>query len=313
MTVSGSTIQPQQSISMLYAYGASDRGNSPHRDDLGDTFSGMGFNVSIDMVLWGETMVEPDGDEEKMLVRGRFADKEIDPIGYSLGVLASNKLVKSQLPKLVGPFLPYEWVAGKVEATWRAGTTGALPVLADVLGYIRHSKPPLDEAVDKIRKLEAAPPPRVAVGLSLGGIVLVDALARLTKKERPEIDLLVTVGSQSPVLYACDALLEVRKKDRQPPIFTPWLNIWSRTDFLSYPARPVFSRFFPYLSTPTRDVFLRDVESRTGQPFPEVHSSYFRDATTYLAILRALQDLNLIDRTLIDPNVEAQLAAVTMV
>ena len=76
--------------------------------------------------------------------------------------------------------------------------------------------------------LNAAAPPVIAVGHSLGGIILVDVLSA---SNPPPVALLVTVGSQSPILFAYDALGRPRggPAPRLPysaanPPFTPWLE-----------------------------------------------------------------------------------------
>ena len=104
------------------------------------------------------------------------------------------------------------------------------PALGDILFYQRRGEEFLDFLSEESPGLA---PPVVAVGHSLGGIVLVDLLSR---PGAPPVDLLVTAGSQSPMLYAIDALDSIRWGKAQPRPFTPWLNIYNRQDFLSFRA-----------------------------------------------------------------------------
>ena len=117
------------------------------------------------------------------------------------------------------------------------------------------------------QKITEAAPPVTVVAHSLGGIACVDLLALPSP---PAISHLVTVGSQAPYLYELGALTSLRRP-AQPDGFPPWLNIFDRNDFLSYVA----SRLWP---------MVRDVEVRSGQPFPESHSAYFTNVATWDAI-----------------------------
>jgi len=63
--------------------------------------------------------------------------------------------------------------------------------------------------------------------------------------------------------------------DVQP--FTPWLNIYSRSDLISFCA----TRIFP------GDPRIRDVEVDSGVPFPDSHGAYLHDDRTYQLIREA--------------------------
>ncbi|MFB9718019.1 hypothetical protein [Planobispora longispora] len=82
--------------------------------------------------------------------------------------------------------------------------------------------------------------PVVLLGHSLGGIAAVDLLAGRTMD--PRVKLLVTVGSQAPLLYLMDALdtLTYRAEGISTRPFTPWLNIYDPSDLLSFLAGPVW-------------------------------------------------------------------------
>jgi hypothetical protein len=118
----------------------------------------------------------------------------------------------------------------------------------------------------------------VAVGHSLGGVALVDLMA-----ERPaeNVTALVTVGSQSALLYTLDALEGLPYKAARP--FTPWLNVWDSRDHLSFFARDVFK----LESDDTWPIV--DVEVDSDEPLREAHSAYWVQEGTWAAIELALR------------------------
>jgi hypothetical protein len=152
----------------------------------------------------------------------------------------------------------------------REGLMGmSTPAIGDILYYQRRGDTIARFVADGLRDL---PRPVVAVGHSLGGIMLVDLLSR---PDAPPVDLLVTAGSQAPMLYAIDSLERLRRGEAEPKPFTPWLNIYNRQDFLSFCA----SRVFPG----TRQ-WIRDEEVDPGVPFPESHSAYWYHDRVYQLI-----------------------------
>jgi|SRR5271166_1072719 len=100
--------------------------------------------------------------------------------------------------------------------------------------------------------------------------MLVDLLSR---PDAPKINRLVTVGSQSPLFFAIDALESLRRRAGERP-FTPWLNIFDRNDFLSFCAE----RTFPNVKG------IADNEVVSGVPFPESHSAYWHLNDVYSMI-----------------------------
>jgi hypothetical protein len=150
----------------------------------------------------------------------------------------------------------------------RAGLTGAsLPAIGDILFYQRRG----GEICDHIaRDLTALPRPVIALGHSLGGIMLVDLLARA---ERPHVDLLITVGSQSPLFFIIDALDTLRPKRALTP-FTPWLNVFDRGDMLSFCAERTFKGVGG----------IHDREVKSGVPFPDSHSAYWFQDELFVAM-----------------------------
>jgi hypothetical protein len=151
--------------------------------------------------------------------------------------------------------------------------------MADVLGYLRNPPAvmvPMAKRLLEIRT-EAGERPVVAVGLSLGGIILVDTLASLlTDGARPDgerrpADLLVTVGSQSAALRAMGIMPSAPRDLIHPELFTPWLNVWHEHDYLSYPAGAVFEHL--------GDVCDRRAVQRGA--FPGVHSGYLNKSSRF--------------------------------
>jgi hypothetical protein len=139
------------------------------------------------------------------------------------------------------------------------------PAVGDILYYQRRGGDIAQYVADSLKGLK---PPVVAVGHSLGGIILVDLLSRT---DSPRIDLLVTAGSQSPLFYAIDALERIRRGQMPPGPFPPWLNIYNRQDFLSFCAARVFGE--------VKGIY--DEEIDPGVPFPESHGAYWTSARTY--------------------------------
>lgn len=147
----------------------------------------------------------------------------------------------------------------------RASVTGdTLTTVGDIFFHLRRGSIFLDFVIEK---MQPWPQPLVAVGHSLGGVMLVDLLSRA---QHPPVEKLVTVGSQAPLFYAVDSLENLRTANAEPKPFVPWLNIYDRADFLSYLAADVFP-----------DPNIRDEAVSSGVPFPDAHSAYWENPRTY--------------------------------
>ena len=147
--------------------------------------------------------------------------------------------------------------------------SGIGPFVGDIVHYLRHGAA-IRELV--ARHLAGQPRPVVAVGHSLGGVALVDLLSG---PDAPVVDLLVTCGSQAPLLHTLDALEHLRRDQPAAP-FTPWLNVYDPNDLLSFAATRVFAG---------RDGIV-DHEIVTGLPFPESHSAYFEQGDLWAVVAR---------------------------
>jgi hypothetical protein len=153
-------------------------------------------------------------------------------------------------------------------------------LLADILGYQRHR-----ESILGVLRAELASAARAAggrpvlpVGLSLGGITLVDLMA--SWPEAP-VEACVTVGSQAPLLYTFDAIPSMPYDEADPPrLPVPWLNVYDSRDFLSFVAEPLFRRSDGLAS-------VVDLRVHSGRDFPRSHSSYWELAPVWDAIATA--------------------------
>ncbi len=158
-------------------------------------------------------------------------------------------------------------------------TLGA-QMLADVIGYGTHRA-----SIQRILTAELTAAARAArgrpvlpVGLSLGGIALVDLLA--IWPDAP-VEACVTVGSQAPLLYTFDAIPSMPYDEADPPhLPVPWLNIYDTRDFLSFLAEPLFRRTDGLAS-------VVDLRVQSGKDFPRSHSSYWELDAVWDAIATA--------------------------
>jgi hypothetical protein len=142
--------------------------------------------------------------------------------------------------------------------------SAVLPV-GDILLYQSRGAEVRQFIADKITH---GTPPVTVIAHSLGGIASVDLLALANA---PTVSRLITVGSQAPLLYEIGALFSLKPPQGLPSGFPPWLNLYDRSDFLSYVA----SRLFPTA---------KDVEVESGQPFPDSHGAYFTNPEVWQTI-----------------------------
>lgn len=155
-------------------------------------------------------------------------------------------------------------------------TLGA-QLLADVMGYQQHRASVQDVLRAELAKAAKAARgrPVLPVGLSLGGIALVDLLG--SWPEAP-VEACVTVGSQAPLLYTFDAIPSLPYDEADPPhLPVPWLNVYDSRDFLSFVAEPLFRRTDGLAS-------VVDLRVRSGKDFPRSHTAYWDLAPVWDAI-----------------------------
>ena len=84
---------------------------------------------------------------------------------------------------------------------------------------------------------------------------------------------LITVASQAGFFYEVDGLVSLPFPQALPGHFPGrWLNIYDRSDFLSYRGEGAF---------PGR---CTDLEVASGQPFQQAHSAYWENPDVFRAI-----------------------------
>jgi len=153
-------------------------------------------------------------------------------------------------------------------------------LLADVIGYHQHRasiQAALRDALTAAARA-AGDRPVLPVGLSLGGVALVDLLAAWP--DAP-VDACVTVGSQAPLLYTFDAIPSLPYDESDPPrLDVPWLNVYDTRDFLSFVAEPLFRRSDGLAS-------VVDLRVQSGKDFPKSHGTYWELPPVWDAIATA--------------------------
>ncbi len=117
--------------------------------------------------------------------------------------------------------------------------------------------------------------PVVLLAHSLGGVASVDLLL---EADPPKVDLLVTVGSQSPLFYEWNALVNkaYQAGASLPEGYPQWLNFYDEDDFLSYIGAEIF---------PGK---VEDILVDSGQPFPESHGAYWNNLDVWDALFDRL-------------------------
>jgi hypothetical protein len=191
-----------------------------------------------------------------------------DPRGMSrLLVAAAAAVVAAEYVNVRAPRRVRVWATDRLLYRRDALMQKILGV-ADVLVYQRNGQRIRDHVRDAIARSQDDGGPVIALGNSLGGIILVDVLRQA---DAPKPTLLVTVGSQSPVMRAIRALDD----DASPPPFQPWLNIYDRRDFFGFIAQPIWPD----------QPGIQDHRVDLGLGFPEVHGpAYFDDPSVFDAI-----------------------------
>jgi pimeloyl-ACP methyl ester carboxylesterase len=144
----------------------------------------------------------------------------------------------------------------------RSGLTSKISgTVGDILMYQARGQAIRDFIRGEIGKY---PGPVVLLGHSLGGIACVDLLL---EPDPPKVALLVTIGSQAPLLYEINALsgMSYAPNATLPSSFPQWLNIYDKDDLLSY----IGGRIFPSQ--------VEDFHVGSGKPFPDSHGAYWKD------------------------------------
>lgn len=164
------------------------------------------------------------------------------------------------------------WATAKARREREALYSAAYPAAGDILLYQARG-----QAIrDFIAARAAACGDGVALlAHSLGGIACVDLLV---ERALPNVELLVTAGSQAPFLYEIGALSQLPAGQPLPPHFPKrWLNAYDLNDLLSYSAERIFAGV------------ARDLRIDSGEPFPDSHSAYWTQQPLWDALGPALK------------------------
>jgi hypothetical protein len=256
---------------VVYVHGASDRqrGVDEHVARIEASLARRGSRMRVLAARWGDEA----GPDLKTVCHALPDSEAVDacPDQARIGtmrswihVVAAAAVVLQYLHKGV-PRRVGVWATDRLRSRREAWMQEILGV-ADALAYQRDGAA-IQAVVRSTLQGGAERRPLVAIGNSLGGIILFDAL-RLPDMPRP--DLFVTVGSQAPVLRTIHAL-----GDDEPPPFQPWLNIYDPRDFFAFVAE----RVWPAESG------IVDRRVDLGLGFPAVHGpAYLSDPTVFDAI-----------------------------
>ncbi|WP_203853446.1 alpha/beta fold hydrolase [Dactylosporangium siamense] len=198
-------------------------------------------------------------------VDGRRRDALVTAIVAGLG--GSDRGVGGALGRFGANLALKLGVTRPVERRRVAITEASAPAAGDVMLYLARGGGIRDFIAEQVAAVESGPV--VLVAHSLGGIA---GLELLISQSLPQVELLVTVGSQAPYLYELNALPTLPYNTGLPGSVPRWVNVYDRRDLLSFTGEGVF---------PGR-VEDRVVDNRA--PFPRSHSAYFT-ADPFYAVL----------------------------
>jgi hypothetical protein len=259
---------------IVYVHGAMDRGAgvADHVRRIRESLAARGSDMAVVAAEWGDAvgptldrvLVATPSDEPRTGRRPRPATRERG-LGRIVQGMAGG-IIALQYLNVKAPARVRLW-ATDVLLGRRDALMQEILGVADVLVYQRAGGAMREHVRGALAAVTDAQRPLVALGNSLGGIILFDVLR---DPAAPRPDLLVTVGSQAPVLETFGGL----GVDARPP-FQPWLNIYDRRDVLAFIARPVW---------PDRPG-VEDVRVDLGLGFPEVHGpAYLSDRSVFDAM-----------------------------
>ena len=214
-----------------------------------------------------------DGDTllllSKALVAGCLAAAEEEE-GIAVAGAERERLVSLvrqafDVPPDYGFAEDYSWktlMAKAAGPSARKRRRAAIAQAADIVFYQAQGSAIRRFVAGKIREV---PGPVVLLGHSLGGVIAFDLLAGPDAGKLGEVQLLITVGSQAPLLYELGALTcGVNYGSALPDSFPRWVNVYDKRDLLAYAGRELFPAGR-----------CQDLEFDTGMPFPMAHSAYW--------------------------------------
>jgi hypothetical protein len=258
---------PTPSGLLFFVHGANETSEGLSRNvaRIEDQVRGRGWDVRVVAPEWRRHSGLRLGNWRKALYR------QARPVPIALSSLPTG-VGRAAVLRLVTNYFE-----GRRESMFE--TMGA-QLLADVIGYHQHRasiQAVLREELGKASR-SARGRPILPVGLSLGGIALVDLVAAWP--DAP-VEACVTVGSQAPLMYTFDAIPSLRYDEAEPPhLPVPWLNVYDSRDFLSFVAEPLFRRTDGLAS-------VVDLRVHSGKDFPRSHSVYWSLAPLWDALATA--------------------------
>ena len=166
--------------------------------------------------------------------------------------------------------------------TYRLGlTTMTANFLQNVIIYLADGSEIRNHVITELKSVDQSK--RVVIlGHSLGGIIGVDIASDPSVATR--VDLLVTVGSQTPLLHVLGAIPAFENKPNAPrrDPFSPWLNIYNPRDPLAFVGADVFG----WASRPPEDHQIDEPRDLLG-----AHTDYDARPEVYRAIANVLKEL----------------------
>lgn len=153
-------------------------------------------------------------------------------------------------------------------------------LLSDILLYQANGDAIRTFVRARIRELSG---PVALLAHSLGGIIAFDLLAADRTADLTQVRLLITVGSQVPLLYELGALPSgVVYPAALPAHFSaPWVNVYDRRDLLSFTGGELFGDR------------CRDLRVNTRAPFPTAHSAYWAVKDLYRQLAGVMKEVGL--------------------
>lgn len=153
---------------------------------------------------------------------------------------------------------------------------GVAAFMGDILKYQARRADIHRTIAEHIARLES---PVILLAHSLGGIACFELLLS-TAHLRERVPLLITAGSQIPLLYELDALGALPYQPdlvSLPENFPAWLNLYDRWDLLSFQAASLI------------DGRYSEHEVRSGKPFPDAHDGYWGNDAVWELIVPAIR------------------------
>jgi hypothetical protein len=228
----------------------------------------------------------PQGDLAEVLARAtvarvyRLASEKNRDLPGRVGRTAMIDFVVAQLvgeTRGVGGLLlkPFAHLATLVLTAFRGSLTHwAHKMLGDVLRYQARGADIRDFIADQIDAL--ADEQVIVFAHSLGGIA---SLETLIEYRPTNVDLLVTFGSQAPLLFELGALSKLPPNSPLPDGLPLWLNFYDINDPFSYQAKDVFPKG------------VSDYQVNSGAMFLDAHSAYLDSDQMWTQVLASVKQL----------------------